>query len=122
MLISTSKTLAKAKTEAISKTKYQNSETFFNKKTRVLLNHAPTSNQLYPPPPSSIHLHPAPPSLFQLPLSSRQHPQQYLNQNIARNWTISPNLGQKIKSYPFLLKIGTRGILEVLIPNQDLDF
>ena len=43
-----------------------------------------TSTQLHPPPPSSL-----------------QHPQQYLNQNIARNWAISPNLGQKIKSCSF---------------------
>ena len=57
---------------------------------RVLLNHAPTSTQLHPPPPSS----------FQPPRSSLQHPQQYLNQNIASNWAISPNLGQKIKSCP----------------------
>ena len=71
-----------------------------------------TSTQLYPPPPSS----------FQPPPSSLQHPQQYLNQNIARNSAISPNLGHKIKSCPFRLKIGTHGILEVLIPNPDLDF
>ena len=77
---------------------------------------------MHPPPPSFIHLHPAPPSSFQPPPSSLQHPQQYLNQNIARNWAISPNLGQKIKSCPFWLKIGTHGILEVLIPNPDLDF
>ena len=68
------------------------------------------------------HLHPPPPSSFQPPPSSLQHPQQYLNQNIARNWAISPNLGQKIRSCPFWLKIGTHGILEVLIPNPDLDF
>ena len=49
----------------------------------VLLNRAPTSTQLHPPPPSSL-----------------QHPQQYLNQNIAHNWAISPNLGQKIKRCP----------------------
>ena len=79
---------------------------------RALLNRAPTSTQLHPPPPSS----------FQSPPSSLQHPQQYSNQNIARNWAISPNLGQKIKSCPFWLKIGTHGILEVLIPNPDLDF
>ena len=94
---------------------------------------------VHPPPPSSIHLHSAPststqliltstqlhpptPSSFQPPPSSLQHPQQYLDQNIARNWAISPNLGQKIKSCPFWLKIGTHGILEVLIPNPDLDF
>ena len=71
-----------------------------------------TSNQLHPPPPS----------LFQLPPSSLQHPQQYLNQNLARNWAISPNLGQKIKKCPFWLKTGPHGILEVFIPNPDLDF
>ena len=54
--------------------------------------------------------------------SSLQHPQQYFNQNIARNWAISPNLGQKIKSCPFWLKIDTYGILEVLIPNRELYF
>ena len=67
-------------------------------------------------------LHPPPPSSFQPTPSSLKHPQQYLNQNIARNWAISPNLGQKIKSCPFWLKIGTHGILEVLILNPDLDF
>ena len=78
----------------------------------VLLNRAPSSTQLHPPPPRS----------FQPPPSSLQHPQQYLNQNIARNWAISPSLGRKIKSRPFWLKIGTHGILELLIPNPDLDF
>ena len=58
---------------------------------RILLNRAPSSTQLHPPPPSS----------FQSPPSSLLHPQQYLNQNIAHNWAISPNLGRKIKSYPF---------------------
>ena len=67
-------------------------------------------------------MHPLPPSSFQSPPSTLQHPQQYLNQNIAPNLAISPNLGQKIKSYPFSLKIGTHGILEVLIPNPDLKF
>ena len=91
-----------------------------------------TSTQLHPAPPSSIHLHPAHftstqhhpalPSLFQPPLSSLQHPQQYLNQNIARNWAISLNLDRNIKSCQFWLKFGTHGILEVLIPNPDLDF
>ena len=78
--------------------------------------------QLHPPLPSSTQLHPPPPSSFQPPPSSLQHPQQYLNQNIARNWVISPNLWQKIKSCLFWLKIGTHGILEALIPNPDLDF
>ena len=50
------------------------------------------------------------PSSFQPPPSSLQHPQQYLNQNIARNLAISTNLDRKIKSCPFWLKIGTNGI------------
>ena len=78
----------------------------------VLLNRAPSSTQLHPPPLSS----------FQLPPSSLQHPQQYSNQNIARNWVISPNLGRRIQICPFWLKIGPHGILEVVIPNPDLDF
>ena len=78
---------------------------------------APPSS--FQPPPSSIHLHPA---HFSSPPSFLQHPQQYLNQNIAHDWAISPNLGQNIKSCPFWQKIGTHGILEVLIPNPDLDF
>ena len=48
---------------------------------------------MHPPPLSSIHLVPA---HFKLP-SSLQHPQSYLNQNIACNWAISPNLGWKIQ-------------------------
>ena len=59
------------------------------------------------------HLHPHPPS-------SLQHPQRYLNQNIAaHNWAISPNLGRKTNC-PFWLKIGTHDIVEVLIPNPEL--
>ena len=86
----------------------------------VLLNRAPTSTQLHPPPPSSFQplsssIQP-PPSSFQPPPSSLQHP-QYLNQNIACNWAISPNLGPKIERYPFWLKIGTHGILEMFIPT-----
>ena len=83
---------------------------------RVLLNRAPTSTQLIS---TSTQLHPPPPTSFQPPPSSLQNPQQCLNQNIARNCAISPNLGRKIKSGPFSLKIGTYGILEVLIPNPD---
>ena len=63
---------------------------------------------LHPAPSTSIQListstqlHPPPTSLFQPPPSSLQHPQQYLNQNIARNWAISPNLGQKLKVVNF---------------------
>ena len=55
---------------------------------RILLNRAPSSILLHPPPPSS----------FQPPPSSLQHPQQYSNQNIARNLAISPNLGRKIQT------------------------
>ena len=84
----------------------------FGIKFWVLLNRAPSSTQLHPPSLSS----------FQPPPSSLQHPQQYLNQNIAHNWAISPNLGRKIKRCPFWLKIDTHVILEVLIPNPDLDF
>ena len=78
---------------------------------RVLLNSAPTSTQLHPPPPSS----------FQPPPSSLQRPEQYLNQNIAPNWATSPNLGRKIQSCPIWLRISTHGILEVLISNPDID-
>ena len=78
-----------------------------------------TSSQLIS---TFTQLHPPPPSPFQPPPSSLQHPQQYLNQNIGRNWALSPNLGWKIKSCPFWLKIGAHGILEVLIPNPDLHF
>ena len=85
--------------------------------------------QLHPAPSTSTQListitqlHLPPPNSFQHPSSSPQHPQQYLNQNIARNWAISPNLGQKIKTCPFWLKVGTHGILEVLSPNPGLDF
>ena len=78
----------------------------------VLLNRTPSSTQLHPPPPSS----------FQPPPSYLQHPQRYKNQNIARNWEISQNLDRKIQSCPSYLEIDTHGILEVLIPNPDLEF
>ena len=88
-----------------------------------------TSTQLHPAPSTSTQListstqlHPPPLSSTQPPPRSLQHPQQYLNLNIARNRAISPNLGQEIKNCPFWLKIGTHGILEVLILNPDLDF
>ena len=54
---------------------------------------------MHPPPPSSI-----------------------LNQNLACNWAIFPNLGRTIKSCPFWLKIGAHSTLEVLILNPELDF
>ena len=84
----------------------------------LLLNRVPTSIHLHP---AHFNNHPPPPSSFQSPSSSLQHLQQYLNQYIARNWEISPNLGRKIKS-PFCLKIGVHSISRMLIPNQDLDF
>ena len=68
---------------------------------------------------TSTQPHPPPPSLFQSPPSSLQHPKQYSNQNITRNWAISPNLGRKIQSCPFWLKIDSQGMLEVLILNPD---
>ena len=61
-------------------------------------------NHLHPAPSTSTQLHLLPLSSFQPPPSSLQHPQQYLNENIARNWAISPNLGHKIKSCPFWQK------------------
>ena len=74
----------------------------------ILLKRAPTSIHLHPPPPTSTQListstqlYPLPPSSFKPPPSSLYYLQQYLNQNIARNWAISPNLGQKIKSCSF---------------------
>ena len=94
---------------------------------------------LHPPPSTSTHLHPAPcistkliststqlrprpPNSFQPARSSLQHPQSYKNQNIARNWGISPNLGKKFQNCLFFLKIGTHGILEELILHPDLVF
>ena len=67
-------------------------------------------------------MHPPPTSLFQPPLSSLEHPQQYSNQNITRNWEIPPKLGRTIQSCSFWLKSSSLGIFHVLIPNPDLDF
>ena len=78
-----------------------------------------TSNQLIS---TSNQLHLSSRSSFQPPSSSLQHPQQYSNQNIARNWAISPNLGWKFQTWPFWHEIHLHGILEVLIPSPDLDF
>ena len=74
----------------------------------VFLNRTPTSTQLYLPSTSFTHLRPA---------HFRLHPalcNTLKDQNIARNWAISC-----WASSPFLLKIGTHGILERLIPNTD---
>ena len=73
-------------------------------------------NQFHPAPSSPIHLHPA---HFRLHLA--------LYNTFDNIWTrilhaISPNLGQKIKSCLFWIKIGTHNILVVLIPNWELDF
>ena len=69
---------------------------------------APTSALLHPPSTNSSQ---PPPSSLTL-----------LEPNIARNWANSLNLGRKNKSCPSWLKIGSYGILEMLIPNLDLDF
>ena len=86
------------------------------------------STQFSPSPPSSIQLiltsiqlHSPLPSLFQHPPSSLQYLHQYSNQNIARNWAISPKLDRKIQSCSFWLKIGIHGISEVLIPSLNSD-
>ena len=74
---------------------------------------------MHPPPPSSIHPYPAHCSL---------HPALCNNLNniwtkiLSRNWAISPNLGWKITSYQFCLKIDAHSISSMLIPNPDLDF
>ena len=72
-----------------------------------------------------IHLHPAPSTSKLRYLSLHPSLCNTLNNirtKITRNWTIFPNLGQNIQSCPFWVKIGLHGILEVLIPNLDLDF
>ena len=69
-----------------------------------------------------VWFHPSPSSSIHLKPSSLQHLQRYKNQNIALNWEISPNLGQKIQSCPFCLNIGTHGNLVVVISNPDIDF
>ena len=78
----------------------------------------PTSPSSFQPPPSSIHLDPDHFSLHPA-LCNTLHCK---NQNVARNWAISPNLGRKFQSCLFRLKFGTHGILELLIPNPDLEF
>ena len=88
----------------------------------TLLNHVPSSTNLHPAQFTTTHLISTCTQLNPPPPSSLRHLQQYLNQNIARKWAISPNLGRKFKICPFRLKIGTHGILKVLIPNPGLDF
>ena len=77
---------------------------------------------MHPPPPSSIHLHPAPSMLISTSTQLSARPSTIFESNIACNWEIPLSLDQKNKSCPFWLKIGTCGILEVLILNPDLDF
>ena len=80
---------------------------------------------MHPPPPSSIHLHPAHFNLHPAPSTSTQlsaTPSTIFEPKFARNWAISPNLGQKIKIYLFWLITGIHCLLDVLIPNPDLDF
>ena len=86
---------------------------------------------MHPSTPSSIHLHPAhfklhPSTSTQLISVSTQlsaTPSTIIEPKYSLNWAISPNLGRKIiKSCPFWLEIDTHGILEVLIPNPELNF
>ena len=79
----------------------------------------PTPPSLFKPPPSSIHLHPP---HFSLHPALCETLNNIWTKILHVNWAISPTLGQKIKNCPFSVKIGTHGILEVLIPNPDLDF
>ena len=68
------------------------------------------------------YLHPAPSTSIQLILASTHVSQRYWNQNAARNWATFLNLGRKIQSCLFWLKISTHDTLEVIIPNPDLEF
>ena len=67
----------------------------------------------------NFHLHPA---YFSLHLALCNTLNVVRTINIARNWAVSTNLGRKIQSCSFCLKIGTNGILEELILHLDLDF
>ena len=81
--------------------------------------------QLHQAPSTSTQLHPVPSASTQLIWASTQlsaTPSTIFEPKHLCNWTISPNLGWKIQSCPFWLKIGSHGILEVPIPNPDLDF
>ena len=98
----------------------------------IKLTCAPSSTQLHPSPPTLTQLHLPPPSSFQPPPSSMYlHPAHFnlqsalstlLEPRYPRNWAISLNLGRKTQSCLFWLKIGTHSVLEMLIPNPDLDF
>ena len=93
---------------------------------------------LHPAPSTFAQLHPPPPSSFQPPPGSiHLHPAHFslhpgLCNTLNNIWTkILHVIGQfpqiyaeklKVKSCSFWLKIDSRGILELLIPHQDLDF
>ena len=76
---------------------------------RVLLNCVPTSTQLIS---ASTEFFTTPSTLLKPKLEPKYH----------MYWAISQNFGGKNQSCLFCLKIGTHGILEVLIPNPHLDF
>ena len=78
---------------------------------------------MHAPPPSFIHLQSAPPRSIHLHAAHfNLHPAHFSlyialstslelkYRTIARNWAISPNIAEK------------NGVLEVLIPNPNLDF
>ena len=76
---------------------------------RVLLNCVPTSTQLIS---ASTEFFTTPSTLLKPKLEPKYH----------MHWAISQTFGGKNQSCLFCLKIGTHGILEVLIPNPHLDF
>ena len=84
-------------------------------------NRAPTSTQLHPSSPISTSPNHLISASAHLSATSCKN-QRYKNQTTARNWAISPNLGRKIQSCFFCLKIGFYGNLKMMIPNPDLDF
>ena len=77
----------------------------------ALLNSAPISTQLHLPPPSSIHLH---------PVLCRIHNIRTKISHVTGQFPT--NVGRKTLSCPFWLKMGSHGMLEVLIANLGLDF
>ena len=96
---------------------------FFSK--WILLNRTPTSTQLHSLSVSSTHLHAAPSTSIQLILTSTQlssTPSALLESKTECSWAIFPNLGHKIQTGPFWLKICIHGILKALTPNPDWEF
>ena len=90
--------------------------------TSVSLHHIPIEPDLYSKQGIAkpcTYLLPAPSTSTQLSAK----PLTLLFEKIfAFNWAISPNLGRKIQNCSLWLKTGLHGILEVLIPNPDLNF